>query len=447
MLLLAFALVVGPWLLTRHPQNGLTAEQALKAKNDVRTTLVQALAGLAVAGGLAVTYGTYRQNQRDQADRRTEQDRLYQLSQAEQADRRAEQDRAHQLNLATHVNDLYTKAVEQLGHTQAPVRLGALYSLVQLAQANPEHRQTVVNVLCAYLRMPYSRPEDLPEPATPAEQRDASQELQVRLTAQRLLAEHLRAPGGVSGEEAQDKPPSPDEPFWPGMNLDLTGAALIDFSLMRASVASAIFERTTFSGRGGFDGTTFTGLAWFRGATFSGRAWFFGANFSGDASFVDARFDGEALFHRAIFASDVKFDKAIISGNAIFDKVIFGGDARFHATTFGGKAASFREATFSGDTSFADVRFDGDARFHSATFIAHAWFTGVTFAQAASFWKATFDDAQSFGHARVLHLDDPGLNEGGEEGRRVWPDGWTVRPDAKDPTHGTLALSSEGVGV
>jgi hypothetical protein len=61
-------LVVGPWLLTRHPQRGVTAEQALKAKNDVRTTLVQALAGLAVAGGLVVTYSTYRQNQRDGLD-------------------------------------------------------------------------------------------------------------------------------------------------------------------------------------------------------------------------------------------------------------------------------------------------------------------------------------------------------------------------------------------
>jgi hypothetical protein len=48
----------------------LNSEQELKANNDIRTTLVQALAGLAVAGGLIVTYRTYRQNW-------VEQDRTY----------------------------------------------------------------------------------------------------------------------------------------------------------------------------------------------------------------------------------------------------------------------------------------------------------------------------------------------------------------------------------
>jgi hypothetical protein len=52
------------------------------------------------------------------------------------------------------VTDLYTKAVEQLGADKAPVRLGGLYALERLAQDNLGQRQTIVNVLCAYLRMP-----------------------------------------------------------------------------------------------------------------------------------------------------------------------------------------------------------------------------------------------------------------------------------------------------
>jgi hypothetical protein len=47
------------------------------------------------------------------------------------------------------ITELFTKAVEELGHEKAPVRLGALYSLERLAQNNPEHRQTVVDVVCA----------------------------------------------------------------------------------------------------------------------------------------------------------------------------------------------------------------------------------------------------------------------------------------------------------
>ncbi len=113
------------------PARRVTADQELKAKNDVRTTLVQALAGLAVAGGLVVTYRTFRHN-------RIEQDRTFQHN-------RIRQDRTYQLRQAEQVNELYTRAVEQLGHDEAPVRLGALYSLMHLAQANPDRRQTVVD--------------------------------------------------------------------------------------------------------------------------------------------------------------------------------------------------------------------------------------------------------------------------------------------------------------
>ena len=52
---------------------------------------------------------------------------------------RLEQDRAYQLSQSQQVTESYAKAVEQLGHDKAPVRLGALYSLERLAQNNPEH--------------------------------------------------------------------------------------------------------------------------------------------------------------------------------------------------------------------------------------------------------------------------------------------------------------------
>src|SRR3954451_14988723 len=192
--LVLFVLWGGPWLFTRHPSSDLTDSEALKAQNDVRTTLVQTVAGLAVAAGAVVTYRTFRQNQLDQASRHDREERTYKLNESQQ------------------VTDTYTKAVEQLGHDQAPVRLGAMYSLERLAQDNPPRRQTIVDVLCAYLRMPYS-PSPLGEsaadhgngastgtarPATASAPRhDPAQELQVRQTAQGILADHLRRPVGI----------------------------------------------------------------------------------------------------------------------------------------------------------------------------------------------------------------------------------------------------------
>ena len=115
-----FVIVVAPSLLIRPPKTGLSEADLLKARNDARTTLVQALAGLAVAGGLLVTYRTYQQN-------RKEQESAHQQHEQEQDRIRQEQDR-------TYERELYAKAVEQLGHEKAPVRLGALYSLERLAE-------------------------------------------------------------------------------------------------------------------------------------------------------------------------------------------------------------------------------------------------------------------------------------------------------------------------
>ncbi len=59
---------------------------------------------------------------------------------------------------ARRITDLYTKAVELVGSDNASVRLGGLYALERLAQDNENQRQTIVNVLCAYLRMPFEAP-------------------------------------------------------------------------------------------------------------------------------------------------------------------------------------------------------------------------------------------------------------------------------------------------
>ncbi|MGB6162017.1 MAG: hypothetical protein WCF33_22835 [Pseudonocardiaceae bacterium] len=113
------------------------------------------------------------------------------------------------------ITELYTKAADQLGSEQAPVRLAGLYALERLAHSTIEHRQTIVDVICAYLRMPYTPPQppayrrpgpekrrraraliDRPPHTSPTVQRSrhehAEQERQVRLTAQNILLRNLR---------------------------------------------------------------------------------------------------------------------------------------------------------------------------------------------------------------------------------------------------------------
>jgi Pentapeptide repeats (9 copies) len=348
-----FVFVVAPSLLIPHPYKGLTAAEELQARNDVRTTLVQALAGLAVAGGLIVTYRTYQQN-------------------------RAEQDR-------TYERELYAQAVEQLGHEKAPVRLGALYSLERLAQDQPERRQVIVNVICAYLRMPFSA--TTPESALHPEDEPAwQQEKQVRLTAQRILAEHL------GDNRAKDKrstdPLSPR--FWPDVRLDLAGATLIDFNLNNGVMTDANFNRATFSGFAGFDGATFDGLPSFDGTTFSDGAGFIGTTFSGNAWFDGATFCGDAWFAAATF-----------SGSARFKGTTFQGEAGFDLSTFNDKR---------GYTTFESATFTGLTHFDRATFCSITGFRGVTINAMAS---------MSFERSRVLR----------PKAKNTWPTGWRLGTD------------------
>ncbi|MET9341864.1 pentapeptide repeat-containing protein [Nonomuraea sp. NPDC003804] len=171
-----------------------------------------------------------------------------------------------------------------------------------------------MKVICAYLRMPYDPPKPAPAPdpererkaalraarrryqaaragitlpAEPAPQKetgDREGELQVRLTAQRILSAHLgdERPAG----QRSTHPAAPA--FWEGMSLDLTGATLIDFRLIVGSVTTAIFSKATFIGD-----------TWLTKAVFANGAWFDGATFAGDARFDKATFT-EYSFNGAV---------------------------------------------------------------------------------------------------------------------------------------------------
>jgi hypothetical protein len=111
----------------------------------------------------------------------------------------------------------------------------------------------IVDVICAYLRRPSTLSSDKPpgeDAPTEAHTRyeQQRQELQVRLTAQRMLAAHLR--------------PNVEDTFWSDTDLDLTEAYLHRFNLDRCHIRNAQFG-----------GAQFSGIGWFGGARVrSGRA-------------------------------------------------------------------------------------------------------------------------------------------------------------------------------
>ncbi len=191
------------------------------------------------------------------------------------------------------VTELYTKAADQLGSDKAPVRMAGLYALERLAHGNPDHRQTIVSVVGAYLRMPFDLPESLDDEQK-EQMRSATEELEVRKTAQRILSTHLRIRNSRdAGESAV---------HWPGLSIDLSGARLVDFSLSWCRLVHARFDRAVFHGQTHFHQTEFLGDARFPGATFHG-----------DADFTEAIFHARAQFFTTSFRS-VRFSQSILHG-------------------------------------------------------------------------------------------------------------------------------------
>ncbi|MFJ7416896.1 hypothetical protein ACIQWZ_39820 [Streptomyces sp. NPDC098077] len=107
----------------------------------------------------------------------------------------------------------FSQAVDKLGSDSPAVRLGGVHALAGLADDAPDDslRQTCIDVLCAYLQLPFT-----PDPGTdPADQEEHHRYLafrKVRHTILRLIGDHYRRPKGTHRS-------------WQGCDLDLTGVA------------------------------------------------------------------------------------------------------------------------------------------------------------------------------------------------------------------------------
>ncbi|MFD9467188.1 pentapeptide repeat-containing protein [Streptomyces sp. NPDC060027] len=275
------------------------------------------------------------------------------------------------------ITDLYGKAVDQLGSDIAPVRIGGIFALERLAQANPSHRQTIIDVVCAYLRMPFSIPSSVEASSvtthalqTALANNEERQEMQVRITAQDLLRRHLSNTSKSKGE------------FWGGLRIDLTGATLITWNLSDCELEGGVFAHTRFIGTTRFTASKSTGFMKFRGARFHGFADFKGFEFSGPAKFEEVTFERACGFDQASFDLGARFDRSTFKGQASFKLANFYDRSNFDDAEFSSEV-NFAEADFASDVQFiraifADICRFGQVRFRGAVTIADSDFKGMT---------------------------------------------------------------------
>jgi uncharacterized protein YjbI with pentapeptide repeats len=291
-------------------------------------------------------------------------------------------------------NEQFTAITAQLDDAQPAVRLASVHAIAGLADDWEQNRQSCVDVLCAYLRMPYE--PDPGDDADLAERTAYEANRGIRHTVIDVITAHLKYDAAVS---------------WQSLNFDFTGVVFDggDFGGAEFSGGLVSFGHAGFSG----------GLVSFAGAVFSGGLVSFdGAGFSGGTvDFGGVEFSGGTVdFDRAGFSGGtVDFSDAEFSGGTVsFDRAGFsGGTVDFGGVEFSGGTVRFNRAGFSGGTvDFSDAEFSGSLvsfdrpEFSGATVdFGGAEFTGglVSFNRAGfSGGTVDFHDVKFLGGTVVL---------------------------------------------
>lgn len=216
-------MVVDHDLGTGHvaPQDRLTAI------NDVRTTLLQAVAGVVLFFG---AYATWRQL-------RVSQDTL-------------------RVTQEGHLTEQFGRAIEQLGGDKPDVRIGGLHALRRLAEHSVRDRDAVISTLAAFLRahQPWP-PAGPPAPAadadinTVAPLETRAPDSQLALTALASLCYRYERPDPWLNLSLTDLRRADLDGLWlPRVNLDracIESATLYEANLTRASLVSANLRHTS----------------------------------------------------------------------------------------------------------------------------------------------------------------------------------------------------------
>jgi uncharacterized protein YjbI with pentapeptide repeats len=282
-------------------------------------------------------------------------------------------------------NERFTAIAAQLGDDQPAVRLAGVHAMAGLADDWKQNRQTCVDVLCAYLRLPYD--PDPGEDADPAEKTAYRANREVRHTVIRLIGAHLRPGAAVT---------------WQGLDFDFTGVVFDggDFTGVRFSGGFVLFTGAEFSGgQVSFNGARFSrGTVSFGGAEFSGgRVDFNGARFSGsEVSFNGARFSGGTVYFGgwAMSGGQFLFGSTVFSGGQVsFSGARFSGsDVDFGGAGFSGGTVDFSSAVFSrGTVSFGNAGFSG----------SEVSFTGAEFSGGT----VDFEHARRWAHPPTFPWD------------------------------------------
>ena len=375
---------------------------------------------LLVGGAALVLLETYRKNTNDRAKANADIKAALK-NQEHQAEVLKEQIRQFDENAfqerKAERRERYTKAVEQLGSKEAPVRLGGVYTLVGLVdewleEKNLEYSeqlkegQVIINNLCAYIRSPFilaSYYDELSEdnPSLEGIYKDNQQkfytdkaeftsEADIRLSIikeihSRLQGPDINTPGAWSDFEYDF---SGSTFFYP---IDLTNSYYtkpVNFSGSTYQ-DEADFGSSIYKSWATFDGSTYTGWVGFNCSTYQSWADFSASTYQDGTTFMSSTYQSWADFSNSTCQSEVYFSDSTYKGKADFCGSTYQNEVYFSYSTYQSEA-DFSDSIYQGKADFSDSTYQGWADFRNSAYQGRAGFTGSTYQSEVYFNDSTY---------------------------------------------------------
>ena len=300
-------------------------------------------------------------------------------------------DRDHLRQVRAERRERYTKAVEQLGSQEAPVRMGGVYTLVGLVDEWLEEKslsdderfkegQVIINNLCAYIRSPFtltSYYDELSENAPSLEgiYKDKKEEFYVDKA---ILDSEADVRLSII-KEIHDRIQGPDKNTpgaWSDFEYDFSGSTFFyPIDLRNSYYAKPInFSGSTYQGWADFSRSTYQGWADFSHSTYRGRATFNGSTYQGWATFSHSTYEGLATFNGSTYRGRATFNGSTYRGRATFSHSTYKGLATFNGSTYRGRA-TFNRSTYQYETDFSGSIFYQEVYFGEDEYNSFSFFT------------------------------------------------------------------------
>ena len=425
------------------PEERKTIEARLSASPEVyrhtkfMARFEKAFPWLLAGGAALVLLETYRKNTNDRAKANADIKAALK-NQEHQAEVLKEQIRQFDENAfkerKAERRERYTKAVEQLGSKEAPVRLGGVYTLVGLVdewleEKNLEYSerlkegQVIINNLCAYIRFPFtlaSYYDELSEdkPSSEGIYKDNQQkfytdkaeftsEADIRLSIikeihSRLQSPKINTPGAWSDFEYDF---SGSTFFYP---IDLTnsyytkpvnfsGSTYQDEVRFDGSVYKdeADFGSSIYKSWATFDGSTYTGWVGFNCSTYQSWADFSASTYQDGTTFMSSTYQSWADFSDSTCQSEVYFSDSTYKGKADFCGSTYHNEVYFSYSTYQSEA-DFSDSIYQGKADFSDSTYRGWADFRNSAYQGRAGFTDSIYQNEVYFSGSTYEDKADF---------------------------------------------------